>query len=199
MTNLLDFYKSAYKDSAGLSSSYIVDIQKKVINESEYLIVDGMLVVEIPEVNFLISSNNRENEIDLIFEGGVVGQLNLINKNKKMSDIDQLNKSKIIYCIYYIIYNTPQEMDINFQKNFLLIDEGFSEKYFNNYLQTSSFWGGFSHTAKSFVFEPIVNEIELPVSFEFPTIHNSDIAFSSIFSSNPLEKFLALLHKGLKG
>ncbi|MDC5054637.1 hypothetical protein OHW28_16810, partial [Acinetobacter baumannii] len=91
MMDLLEQYKSAYKDSAGLEEAYVVNIQNKEINDFLYTVVDNMLVIEIPEVNFLICSNGVENEIDLIYEGNIVGELNLIDKNKKMSNTSELN------------------------------------------------------------------------------------------------------------
>lgn len=94
MVDLLEIYKSAYRDSADLGETYVIDIQNKEINGTLYTVVDNMLVIEIPEVNFLISSNGVENEIDLIYEGDIVGELNLIDKNKKMANTSELNKSK---------------------------------------------------------------------------------------------------------
>ncbi|WP_336010395.1 hypothetical protein [Acinetobacter calcoaceticus] len=194
MEDLLEQYKSAYKDSADLEETYVVNIQNKEINGFLYTVVDNMLVIEIPEVNFLISSDGVENEIDLIYEGNIVGELNLIDKNKKMSNTSELNKSKLIYCIYSI-YNRNFDCTGNFKKNFLLVKDSFSEKYINDYLITSSFWGGFSHVERDFVFQPSISSIELPSQFKFPTSHNLDLSFSSLFSSNPLEKFLKDYHQ----
>lgn len=172
----------------------IVEIHNKDINGVSYAVVDNMLVIEIPEVNFLISANSIENEIDLIFEGDVVGELNLIDKNKKMNNTSELNKSKLIYCIYSI-YKQNFDPSNSFKKSFLLIKESFSERYINDYLITSSFWGGFSHVERDFIFQPSISSIEIPSQFNFPTTHNSDLSFWSLFSSNPLEKFLKDYHQ----
>lgn len=195
MSELLEQYKSAYRDSAGFDSSYSVEIYDKEINGTLYVVIDGMVVIEVPEVNALISPGDTENEIDLVFDSNqIVGRLNIIDKNKKMSNTSELSKSKLLYCIYSI-HKGNFDSTGNFSTNYVLIDENFCERYINEFLETSSLWGGFSHMPRSFIYQPTITSIDLPTHFNFPTPHNEELSFSSIFASNPLEKFLKDYHQ----
>lgn len=194
MEDLLQFYKSAYIDSAGLDSDYIVNISEKEINGFSYIVVDDFVIFPIKEVSFLISAGNSTNEIDLILDGTNIGELNLVDKHQKVAATSELNKSNLIYCLSKI-YKQDFDQSGTFDNHFLLIKEEFLERYIDEYLETSSFWGGFSHEERSFVFQPSISSIELPSIFKFPTTHNSEISFWSLFSSNPLEKFLKDYHQ----
>ncbi|WP_291354034.1 hypothetical protein [Acinetobacter sp. UBA3106] len=194
MENLLDIYKRAYRDALDLPSDYELMISEKIINDDRYVIVEGKVIVEIEELNNLLGQSRSEDEIDLILDGNVIGELNIINKNKLLSATSELNASKICYCIAKA-YLDDVNLSYQFEKHFLLINEDFIEEYINEYSEISIFWGGFSHTPKNFEFTPEIDSIELPKKFTFPTTHNKDIAFSSLFCTSPLEKYLRDYHQ----
>lgn len=142
----------------------------------------------------IISGTCRNEDIELIYQGSVIGVL-CFTKGVQYSDEESftdLRKS----CFIIETNGKGRAAGLSeFQHDYVVVNKDFIADYNHKFKYTSEIWGGFSHQELAFSMRPTLTQITLLDNLKIPSDSHKKSLTSAIHSHSSISRFLKLYHQ----
>lgn len=161
---------------------------------SPYLIVNDYATIKVERVS---NSYDTSNSITIKQNGNEIGTL-VFTKDFNVA-FNQMTELEFIAFLTDGTFSDYQSSpEYSFKYNYLLLKESFLNSYINDYLPTSSIWGGFAHELPSHVpstrHKVMINEIETGEILNQLDPYSYESSIRAIEQPYAFERFLKLYH-----
>ncbi|HHH2012104.1 TPA: hypothetical protein ACXR7G_002346 [Yersinia enterocolitica] len=171
-------------DLFDIESAYLFDDENNIISINDKIAIAVNAVSELySEPGSVIIKNEQGIELGVLclckgkkFEGGDI--LTEYEQVAFLLDCQEINSLS----------------DHVLESNYVVIEKDFYVEYRNDYFNSASIWGGFSHNSYISTSQPLPNHITAISGINFPTSFHKDNADRSITLTWPFEKYLKLYH-----
>lgn len=179
-------------DFAGIFENQEGLVINDVALADAFVTIDDYSVFQVEAVHFPIDRTVAS--VDVKKPDNTELGLLLLSKGRTFQNFGDLSLSDFFAYLVETPKCTFGHLPYTFQKDYLVVSQGYGEMYRQKYYDSAPIWGQYTHSPPPASHGEVITALTAMDGVALPSQHHSEAFSRYVHSKNPLERYLRLYH-----